>query len=222
MGELERRKKISQTMRKKGIDNFALWRKEMKKLGKIKNSYPALKRNGDLAELIGVILGDGHIRKYPRTEELSIFSNSNNPDFVRRYASLVEKVFGKKPTETIHSSENCIRIRIYEKEISRRLGIPFSPRKNKKILVPGWILAKRSYIVRYLRGLYEAEGSFSVHKGTFTYKFSFSNKNISLQKIVFRLMKNLGFRINLSGHKVQISRKNDVYSSMKLLRFRKY
>jgi len=68
--------KISQTMRKRKIDNFAKWRESAKKIGLIRSTYPAPRKDGNLAELVGVILGDGHIRKFPRTEELSIFSNS--------------------------------------------------------------------------------------------------------------------------------------------------
>ncbi len=190
--------------------------------GKIKTHYKNLEKNGDLAELIGVVLGDGHIRRYPRTEELSIFSNSNNPKFVRRYSRLVETVFEKQPSVAIHSGKNCIRIRIYEKKISNRLGIPFSPRLHKKIAVPRWVLANGEYIVRYLRGLYEAEGSFSVHRPTSTYKLAFSNKNQSLLKIVSRLVLTFGFHPNASGARVQVSRKAEVYKLKKLIKFRKY
>ncbi len=186
--------------------------------------YPRLRKNGDLAELVGVILGDGHIRKYPRTEELSIFSNSNNSGFVKRYSSLIHSIFNKVPTCTKHSGKNCIRIRIYQKEISSRLGVPLSPRKDLELPVPDWILTKKSYIVRYLRGLYEAEGSFSVHKRTSTYKFFFTNKNTSLLHNVFMLLKKLGFHPHMSETKpdVQISRKGEVYKIMELLEFRKY
>ncbi len=84
-------------MCKKKIDNFSEWRDRMKKLGKIRSIYKDLKKDGDLAELIGVILGDGHIGIFPRTECLLIFSNTKNKGFIRRYSALVEKIFDKKP-----------------------------------------------------------------------------------------------------------------------------
>src|SRR3989338_8424760 len=90
-------RKRADTMRLRKIDNFATWRENMKAVGKIRSVYPQFKRGGDLAELVGVVLGDGHIRRFPRTEELSIFSNSNNIGFVKRYAGLVEKLFSKRP-----------------------------------------------------------------------------------------------------------------------------
>ena len=215
-------RKISDTMKRKKLDNFKVWRERMKAEGKIKSVYMPFRKNGDLAELIGVILGDGHIRPFPRTEELSIFSNSNNPGFVSRYFKLVEKIFGKKPVSTFHSGGNCIRIRLYEKQISARLGVPFSPRGKLKIRVPAWISSNKSYIVRYLRGLYEAEGSHSVHLPTFTHKFQFSNRNTSMLNNVFKLIKVIGFHPHRSKYQIQISKKKEVYEAIKVLGFRNY
>jgi hypothetical protein len=58
--------KVSETFKKKRLDNFKKWREKMKRLGKIRSNYPPLAQNGDLAELMGVVLGDGSIYKFPR------------------------------------------------------------------------------------------------------------------------------------------------------------
>jgi hypothetical protein len=215
-------KKTSLTMRKKKIDNFSEWRDRMKKSGKIKSIYKNLKKDGDLAELIGVILGDGHIGIFPRTECLLIFSNTKNKGFIKRYSGLVEKIFDKKPAVRDLATSNCTRICIYEKYISKRLKIPKGARLKKNFSVPKWILKNNDFMLRYLRGLYEAEGNFSIHKPTYTYKMFFSNNNQSIKKIVFELVKKLGFHPNMSGSKVQISRKKEVYDFMELISFRKY
>jgi DNA-binding transcriptional regulator WhiA len=214
--------KRSSTMVSRKIDNFANWRNRMRLLGIIPTNFSPLIRNGDLAELIGVILGDGHIRKFPRTEELSIFSNSNNPGFIQRYSNLIYKVFNKKPALTRHSGENCTRIRIYQKNIQKRLKIPYSPRGKLKIVVPEWIFKEKRYILRYLRGLYEAEGSLNFHKGTYTHKFIFTNINISMLDNVYKLVKKIGFNPHRSLNKVQVSRKDDVKELVKMIGFRKY
>mgnify|MGYP002134045413 CR=1 FL=1 len=218
-------RKRSDTMKQKKLDNFSRWRDEMKQIGKIPSIYPALIKDGDLAELIGVTLGDGHIRSFPRTEELSIFSNSSNKGFVKRYSKIIEKVFNKQPAITRHGKEvNCTRIRIYQKYIQKRLQIPYSPRGALTIKVPPWVLRDNKFIVRYLRGLYEAEGSFCVHKPTSTYKLFFSNKNPSMLQNVFSLMKKLGFHPHRSknNYSIQLSRKEEVLTAIKLLKFRKY
>ncbi len=193
----------------------------MKKLGKIRSTYPKLKRDADLAELIGVVLGDGNISVFPRTEAMTIASNAKNKGFIQRYVYLTGKIFFQKPTIN-KPGGGCVRIRIYQKHISRRIGIPAGPRKDKNIEIPKWILKNKRFLIRYLRGLYEAEGSFCVHKPTCTYKFLFSNKNESLLNNVYRLLVILGFHPNKSGYKVQISRKEEVFRIKDLIKFRQY
>lgn len=215
-------KKISDTMRLKKIDNFKEWRDKMKKEGKIKSEYLPLVKNGDLAELIGVVLGDGHICVYPRCEELRLISNSNSPGFIERYSVLIEKIFDKKPYIIQSGQSNSTKIGFYEKLISKRLDLPTGARKNLEITVPKWILKNREYVIRYLRGLYEAEGSFCVHEPTYTHKLLFANRNVSMLDNVFNLMQGLGFHPHRSKEQIQISKKEEVYRAMKVLGFREY
>ncbi|MBU1137117.1 hypothetical protein KKD72_01990 [Patescibacteria group bacterium] len=214
--------KISKTFKKKKINNFSNWREKAIKDGLIKTNYPLLAKSGDLAELIGVVLGDGHIGKFPRTEILSISSNLNNQGFIDRYSRLIESLFDKKPVKAKRKNANCVRIYIYQKNISKRLNIPTGARKDKYIGIPKWIYNNEEYLIRYLRGLYEAEGSFSVHLPTCTYKFVFSNRNKSLLDNVNCSLKKLGFNPHSDKIRVQISRKEEVYRCKDLLQFRKY
>jgi DNA-binding transcriptional regulator WhiA len=215
-------KKISETMKKKGLDNFKEWREKMRKEGRIPTHYPALKKDENLAELLGVILGDGHIEKFPRTECLRLVSKASRRGFVDYYSNVIEKVFHKKPSIYLRKNTRAVDIRIYEKQISNRLGIPTGSKRNLLYEIPKWILNNEEYIIRFLRGLYEAEGSFSTHKPTYTYKFIFSNKNDSLLNIVEKLLTKLGFHPHVSKYKVQISRKDEVYEFKSLIEFRKY
>ena len=172
--------KISETMKRKKIDNFAKWRIHAKNQGVIPSNYPQFKKDGDLAELLGVVYGDGNISKFPRTERLLIAANSSNKGFIERYYSLVKKIFNKEPTAMKVYNANCVRISIYQNRISERLGIPCGSRSNLTFIMPSWIRDKPEILKRFLRGLFEAEGCFCVHKPTSTYKLIFNNKNDSL------------------------------------------
>ncbi len=209
-------------MKRKKINNFAAWRKEAIRSGKITVTFPPFKKDGNLAELIGVLLGDGHIQKFPRTERLLIFSNSNNAGFIKRYENLVYKLFKKKAYVYKQSGQNCTRISLYQKSISQRLNIPSGARGKLRFSVPAWILENPDYVVRYLRGLYEAEGSVSHHEPTYTHKLDFSNTNLSILENVYRLMITLGFHPTKGEKRVQISRKEEVRRAVELLHFRKY
>ncbi len=200
-------RKISETMKRKKIDNFKKWRETMMATGKIKSAYPEFVKNGDLAELIGCILGDGHIEKFPRTERLYITCNSDDKELINRYGNFVEYFFEKIPVFMKVKTANCVVINLYQKFISKRLGIPAGSRKNLNFKLPGWIKNKEEYLIRFLRGLYEAEGSFCIHEPTSTYKLFFTNKNDSLLSIVFNSLKELGFHPHKSKYNIQVSRK---------------
>ncbi len=208
--------KISQTLATKPKSNFYLWQIENKR------NYNTFNKNEGLAELIGVVLGDGHIQEFPRTERLIISSHSDNKGFINRYAGLIRKIFGKEPTLMKSKNSNCVRIGVYEKFISKRLEIPSGAKNNLEINTPNWILKRKAFIVSYLRGLYEAEGSFCIHKPTCTYKLIFTNTNESLLDSVYFALRRIGFNPHRSQHKIQISRKQEVYNCKELIEFRKY
>ncbi|OGN28195.1 MAG: hypothetical protein A3A33_02465 [Candidatus Yanofskybacteria bacterium RIFCSPLOWO2_01_FULL_49_25] len=209
-------KKISETFKESGIDNFAEWRAQHKK------EYAAISHDADLAELTGVVLGDGHIEKFPRTERLIIVSNSANYGFINRYRRIVERLFHKKPVCLKVTSANAVRISIYEKGISKRLQIPTGSRKKLEYKIPSWIWQNDQFLLRFLRGLYEAEGCFCVHLPTSTYKMIFTNMNPFLLDAVFQGLVRFGFHPHTGWNKIQVSRKQEVMDLKKLLQFRDY
>lgn len=213
-------RRISEARRKS--DNFQKWREKMRLAGKIKSEYPALPRNGDLAELIGVTLGDGHIGRFPRCDCLRITANGDNIGFVRRYARLVESIFDRAPAVAKVNGSKAVIITIYERHISKRLGIPHGSRHALKYVLPSWIGKERAHIIRFLRGLYEAEGSHSVHAPTYTHKLQFANTNPALLSLVFRLVRRLGFHPHASPRQIQLSRRKEVQNLKNLLKFRRY
>lgn len=215
-------KKTSDTMRKKHIDNFKAWRDDMKQHGLIKASYPPLKKDGDLAELIGVILGDGHIHAHDRCDSLRIVGDRGKMGFVNRAAHLVYMVFEKHPKIARRKESNGVNVTLYEKNIAQRLNIPAGSRARYEFLLPGWIERSRRYKIRFLRGLYEAEGSISHHPATYTHKFIFSNANPHLLELVARLVRELGFTVSVSAKKTQVSRKDEVQKLSDLIEFRHY
>ena len=214
--------KISETMKRKKIDNFAKWREVARKKGIIPSNYPKLDKNGNLAELIGLILGDGHICKHKRTESLRISLNSNNQGLVKRIAFLIEDIFCKKPHVGKKSYSDCATVTIYQKFLSKRLRIPAGSKKDIIHKIPSWILLKKECKIRFLRGLYEADGSHCIHLPTYTHKFIFKNCNDSLLEIVYNLLVQLGFNPHVSKYTVQISKKDEVKAAVELLEFRKY
>lgn len=217
-----RARKISLTMRTRKLDNFRQWRDAQKQKGLIKSEYPPLRRNGDLAELIGCVLGDGHIHKHERCDSLRITGNYSNKGFTRHYANLISKVFDKEPTVKKVRATNAVTITIYERHISKRLRIPHGDRGNLNYQLPTWIKRSKQFKIRFLRGLYEAEGSECHHPPTSTHKLFFANRNPALLTLVANLVQELGFRTNTYRYNVQVSRQLEVQNLANLLEFRHY
>jgi hypothetical protein len=215
-------RKTSETMRYKRLDNFKKWRDQMKEEGKIKSTYSPLIKNGDLAELLGIVLGDGHIHKHIRCESLRIVGDANKMGFVDRSTKLVYSVFKKHPKIAKRKSSNGVNITFYEKNISQRLNIPTGSRAKYEFVLPLWMARNKKYKIRFLRGLYEAEGSLSHSPATYTHKFIFSNANIYLLELVASLVRELGFTISVSTRKAQVSRKQEVQKLADLIQFRHY
>lgn len=214
--------KISRTFKNKKIDNFAKWREMAKEEGLIMKEYPHLEKNNNLAFLIGMVLGDGHIHCFPRTEELRISLGTDKPKLWKYTVKILEDVFKKTPYIRKVKNSKCMIIGLYQKKLSKRIGIPSGSRKDIINRFPKWIKENDEFILSFLRGLYEAEGSFCVHKPTYTYKMIFSNKNESLLNIVYTSLQKLGFHPHRTKITVQISKKEEVHAFNDLIQFRKY
>lgn len=214
--------KISKTFSSMKIDNFAKWRFQMKLEGKIPSDYPVLNKNADLAELIGVILGDGHIEVFPRTERLLIVGDSKKMGFINHYAVLVEKVFNKKPSINYVKASNTVRISLYQKNISQRLGIKSGNRSGYAYEIPAWIRYNTANLIGFLKGLFEAEGSLSIHLPTYTYNFQFTNMNPYLLAIVRDSLISLGYHPEVRAIYIRLRKKVEVASFKELIHFRDY
>lgn len=215
-------KKISDTFKKKKIDNFSEWRHKARELGIIPKEYSPFKKDENLACLIGLALGDGHICKFARTESLAITLGTDKPGLIKLTAFLVEKVIGKKPNIEKKKGINAVRVVLYQKYIAKRLGIPCGNRGKIRINVPYWIRKSREFSLAFLRGLYEAEASLSIHLPTYTYNFSFSNTNPYLLKIVENYLRSLNLHPEVRLKNVRLRRKEEVKYFKDLINFRNY
>lgn len=218
----ERVRKISETFRKKRIDNFSKWRQEKKKQGIIRSTYPSFNKSGELAFLIGMVLGDGNIGIFPRTERLLIALNNKYPTLVNYVAYIMTKFFEKEAIVQKVKTSNCVRVWIYQKKISKRLKIPSGNRRWVTSGIPDWVWRSKKYIIECLKGLFEAEGSLSIHLPTCTYNFSFSNKNQKLLDDVEKALRILGFNPEIRSDKIRLRKKKEVFTFKKLIRFREY
>ncbi len=215
-------RKISETFKRKRIDNFANWRSNARRTGIIPDTRKKLVKSEELAVLIGLILGDGNISKFPRTECLRLTLGTDKPQLASYATLLIERVFGKTPSLIKRTNYNCYNVTICQKNLGRRLGIPIGARGELEISLPSWIWSKKRYLISTIKGLFEAEASYCVHEKSYTYNFEFSNRNFSLLNEVERGLKVLGLNPERRKCAVRLRKKSEAIYLKDLINFRAY
>lgn len=215
-------KKISDSFKLKRIDNFAAWRTKARLSNKIPNTTISLKRNKALAFLIGLILGDGNIYQYQRTQGLKITLGTDKPKLWQHVSKLMTKVFKKEPGLYFPKTSASVYLNLYQKNLDQRLQIPPGPKKKLNLKFPKWVWQKKQFIIATLKGLFEAEGSLSIHKKSYTYNLSFSNYNKGLLDAVEKALKLLNFHPERRVNAIRLRRKNEVERFIELIKFRTY
>lgn len=132
-----------------------------------------------LTELIGIILGDGHISfdEKKRNYLCEISFNSTEPDYVYYVKDLIKSIFDIEPTIRDRDEDNTTLIRIYKKEIIRfliKLGLKPGNKVLNQVDIPYWIKRDLNWIknnrneweniykhltIACVRGLVDTDGS---------------------------------------------------------------
>ncbi|TRZ54473.1 hypothetical protein D4Q76_02355 [archaeon] len=114
--------------------------------------------------LIGVILSDGGIYKYPDKRGPKTFhyqtdfTGDESLEFVKQIADMAEKIFKTKIIIHKHSSANCYYASSYKKEIFEslfKLGIP-AGNKTLKAEFPQKLSLKEK--IEIVKGIFDSEG----------------------------------------------------------------
>ena len=144
-----------------------------------------------LAELIGILLGDGHIGK----EQWSITLNATADKLYSTYVmDLIKDLFLLSPSILHRKKINVFVIYGGGKkniEYFQKIGLHIGNKIKLQVGVPDWILHHSQYRKACLRGLMDTDGGifihkYFVHKKLYSYtKLCFSNRSIPLVNFVY-------------------------------------
>ena len=136
----------------------------------------------DLAEIIGIILGDGHVSEIKKGKKIRVYcvriagNSKTDKDYIFRYVpELFMMVFNERGSIMTTPNRNCGYFTIYGKnliEYIKSLGIKSGNKKRNNQGIPDWIKSDRKLVARCLRGLIDTDGS--IHK------ISKNNKNLRI------------------------------------------
>ena len=153
----------------------------------------------DLAEYVGILLGDGGITP----EQCFIALNSEaDADYVVFMINFCQQIFGEAPK--IYKNKNDKGIVIYYSGVMlvkylMSLGLKIGNKVRLQVDVPEWIKVNKDFSKACLRGLMDTDGGVFLHrykvKGkTYSYrKISFSNRSLPLLNFVRKTLKVFGF-----------------------------
>lgn len=119
--------------------------------------------DSSLAEIMGILNGDGHISK--SKYEICVVGNLNEEDYFNHIQNLFENTF--KLNSKIYKLEHCIKLRMYSKELFDLLVRKYNlPKGNKmgQLTIPKQVLDSDRLLSPYIRGLFDTDGSFYIRR----------------------------------------------------------
>ncbi len=174
-----------------------------------KFSFPKL--SPKLSEFIGALAGDGHLR-LNKTPELSITCHATlDRKYANYLSNLFEELFKCKPK--LYIQNNVIKLRFYSKELvcwlNKEFLIPIGKKKGQ-LVVPTQIFNNEKYLISYLRGLFDTDGTICRHhiKSGAIVEIISRDSNF-LEQINNSLIK-LEFKTNLGYKSVKIYSKENI------------
>ena len=145
----------------------------------VTKSKLSLEPSEELAELIGIILGDGEIMK-DGTIRISFDPKKDKNFLYRNVFPLVKNILGNKI-----SFESDKRVAFYNIAFQRYLGRDCHLKAGNKFhnnwSIPAWCFERNEYLSAVLRGLFDTDGYFGYHSGSTELMFGrFSERSTNL------------------------------------------
>ncbi|MCX6738182.1 MAG: hypothetical protein NTY11_02095 [Candidatus Parcubacteria bacterium] len=150
----------------------------------------------NLAEFVGIVLGDGSITQRQITISLNAIDDR---DFGKFVVSLIKRLFDV-PVGTYYKKEgNVINYSVSRSELVRfcveKLGLKKGNKIKQQVDIPDWIKRNSKYSIACVRGLFDTDGCVFTHSyksngKSYSYKkLAFTSYSNPLRKSVFNILK---------------------------------
>lgn len=163
------------------------------------------RHSAELAEFIGIMLGDGNLTPTQVAVTLGI-----KDIYVDHVSKLVRRLFGVKPN-IIRNKYGHQTVYFGSVKVVRwlkQMGLVHNKVKMQ-VDVPRWIFGKKAYMRSTLRGLIDTDGS--IYKLRWGIQISFCNRSIPLLNSFRKMFIKLDFHPSeISGYNVYLTRKQEV------------
>ena len=146
-------------------------------------------KNVELAEFVGILLGDGGLTKKQVTITLNRFDDR---DFIPYVKNLIQKLFAVNPSISERKRESVANIVVSRTKLVQffvKMGLCIGSKVKHQVDVPFWIKESKELTKSCLRGLFDTDGCFYVdkhyYKGKTYYNCAMCFRNRSLPVLTF-------------------------------------
>lgn len=173
--------------------------------------------SAELAELIGIMLGDGGITYSQISVTLGYTTDKKYVPHIRK---LINKLFRVKTSTYSPKIKDVIRIRASGVNLVRnllKLGLVRGNKIKQQFDIPQWIQEEKGYIKACIRGMIDTDGC--VHRKVrrerngLEYRsigITFSSRSRPLQNSLIRLFNILEFKVAISGVTIYLCGKEQI------------
>lgn len=177
----------------------------------------------ELAEIIGIMLGDGNI--YKNQYAVRVCGNAkDDKDYLREHVKkLFFAVFAVTPKEYHLEAHNELILYIYSKFVAHNLmhyGLVSGNKKKNNARIPQWIMNDEDYIRACVRGLFDTDGTVFTQRGNL--KIELASGIPGLQKTFHKSMIKIGFHKGWSKPNSRDVRRYGLYSKRDVDKFINY
>lgn len=164
------------------------WRGWWEKIGRFK-PHPIInvthpvhkpKRSTELAEFVGIMMGDGGITDYQLRITLNRIDDKAYSEFV---VKLIKKLFKLVPSIIHKPKDSVLDVTISRRELVRfcneELGLVIGNKIRQQIDIPDWVQSKVQFQIACVRGLIDTDGS------VFTHRYKVNGKWYAYKKLAF-------------------------------------
>jgi len=172
--------------------------------------------NPKLAELVGIIIGDGGITNY----QVRVTQNKEtDKEYTRYVAGLFKDLFYLKSTVREEKEEKACEVIVSSRNLVEyliKLGLKKGNKVKQQIDVPNWIKRDKKLKIACLRGLIDTDGSFyvDIHKIRNKYYFNpgidFSTHSLPLFFSVKKILKELSYHPTGEKEHVRLRRESEI------------
>lgn len=150
-------------------------------------------RNKKLAEIVGIVLGDGGIYQHKLTKKYQtvVCFHHEEHDYLLKVKRLMEGYFSLRFYATKIANETLLRNA--SKTVAMKLqesGLQVGNKVSNNVVIPAWVFEKEEFLIATVRGIFDTDGSVYVKYGNFLQiQFNFSSKLLtnSVRKVLIKL-----------------------------------